>query len=214
MMIKRKKKKKKKKRKEKKGEEEEGEEGDEEGVEGEGEEEEEAVEAEEEGGKEEVEEKGEEEEGKGEDGAEAVEAEEEEAEAEEEENAEEDEAEEEEEVMGGPSEDCVGVTPVNSSCPWTAQRRTSAGFLALFPLEGPPRPAPDAVDAGLTLLATTMPLATTSKMLTGASQKVGLQCQSLLNGILFDSERAAGATATMVMTGGGGKGGEEVSFSR
>lgn len=43
-------------------------------------------------------------------------------------------------------------------------------------------------------------------MLTGASQKVGLQCQSLLNGILFDSERAAGATATMVMTGGGGKG--------
>jgi len=51
-------------------------------------------------------------------------------------------------------------------------------------------------------------------MLTGASQKVGLQCQSLLNGILFDSERAAGATATMVMTGGGGKGGEEVSFSR
>lgn len=66
----------------------------------------------------------------------------------------------------------------------------------------------------MSLTASSSFQATTSKMLTGASQKVGLQCQSLLNGILFDSERAAGATATMVMTGGGGKGGEEVSFSR
>jgi len=52
-----------------------------------------------------------------------VEAEKKEKEAEEaEEDEDEDEAEEEaeEEVMGGPSEDFVGVTPVNSSCLGTA----------------------------------------------------------------------------------------------
>jgi len=50
-----------------------------------------------------------------------VEAEEEEAEAKEEEKeAEENEDEAEEEVMSGPFEDCIGVTPVNSSCPGTA----------------------------------------------------------------------------------------------
>lgn len=51
-------------------------------------------------------------------------------------------------------------------------------------------------------------------MLAGATQTVGLQCQTLLNGILFDSERVAGPEATMVMAGGGGKGGGQVSFSR
>ncbi|GAB5032272.1 Hypothetical protein NocV09_00802380 [Nannochloropsis oceanica] len=118
------------------------EEGDEEGVEEEGEEEEEAVEAEEEeGGKVEEEEKGKEEEGKGEEeaeaeeaeeeeGAEAVEAEEEEAEAEE---AEEEEEEEEEEVIGGPSEDFVGVKPENTSCLGTAVGHvTSCGCTGIW----------------------------------------------------------------------------------
>jgi hypothetical protein len=61
--------------------------------------------------------------------------------------------------------------------------------------------------------------ATTTQILAGATQAVGFQCQTLLNGMLFDSERAMGnasATATMVMAGGGGaKGGEGVlSYSR
>jgi len=62
-----------------------------------------------------------------------VEAEEGAAEAEE---AEEDEDEAEEEVMGGPSEDCVGVTPENSSCPWTAVGHvTSCGCTGVWSVE-------------------------------------------------------------------------------
>ncbi|KAM3572236.1 hypothetical protein VYU27_005770, partial [Nannochloropsis oceanica] len=139
----------KKKGEEQEGEEEGEEEGDEEGVEGEGAEEAEAVEAEDGGGKAEEAEavEAEEEEGKVEEAeeAEAEEAEEEGAEAvelegkEAEENeaeAEEDEDEAEEEVMGGPSEDCIGVTPVNSSCPGTAVGHvTSCGCTGVWSME-------------------------------------------------------------------------------
>jgi len=60
-----------------------------------------------------------------------VEAEEEEEEAEEEEGEEEDKVEEE--VMGGPSEDFVGVTPVNTSCLGTAMGHvTSCGYTGLW----------------------------------------------------------------------------------
>jgi len=83
---------------------------------------------------EQMQEKGEEE-GIGEERAEAVEAEEEaEAEAEVEDEVE-DEAEEEE-VMGGPSEDCIGVTPVNSSCLGTAKGHvTSCGCTGVWSVE-------------------------------------------------------------------------------
>ncbi|KAM3572005.1 hypothetical protein VYU27_005962, partial [Nannochloropsis oceanica] len=64
-------------------------------------------------------EEAEEEEAEEEEGVEAVELEEKEAE-ENEAEAEDDEDGAEEEVMDGPSEDCIGVTPVNSSCLGTA----------------------------------------------------------------------------------------------
>jgi len=59
-----------------------------------------------------------------------------EKEGEEEEEEAEAEEEEEEEVTGGPSEDCTGVTPVNSSCPGTAMgHMTSCGCTEAWSVE-------------------------------------------------------------------------------